>query len=292
MTNPVYGDNFADPFVLAVGEAFLAFATNGPLGNVQTLRSTDLVSWERVGDALPALPGWTAPGRVWAPEVIAHDNQYLLYYTSADPATGHQAVGVATADRAEGPYVDKSLSPLLSQAAEGGSIDASPFRDPAGALWLYWKNDGNAIGVDTWIYVQRLSADGLTLEGPSYRLIKQDLPWEGALVEAPYVVERHGLFHLFYSANAFDKPEYAVGHATGPSPTGPFTKSGAPILTSPAGPGHNMVLTAFTRDWFVHHAWDPTQVGTDPRGRTMHITQLTWSGDTPVVTSHPPPSAG
>ena len=275
----VYAGNFADPFVLAVGDVFYAFATNGPLGNVQTLRSTDLQSWEPVGDALPTLPAWTTPGRVWAPEVVAHGpDRYVMYYTSADPATGHQAVGVAVATTPEGPYVDKSIHPLISQADEGGSIDASPFRN-----YLYWKNDGNATGVDTWIYAQQLSPDGLTLVGPSHRLIKQTLPWEGALVEAPYVLERNGLFHLFYSANAFDRPEYAVGHAVGPTPLGPFTKSGAPILAGPGGPGHNMVLTVNGHDHFVYHAWDPTQVGTDPRGRTMHIAELTWNGDHPII---------
>ena len=143
-------------------------------------------------------------------------------------------------------------------------------------------NDGNAIGVDTWIYVSELSADGLSLTGPVHRLIKQDLEWEGALVEAPYMVERNGKFHLFYSANAFDTASYAVGHALCESPTGPCTKSGDPILASSAdaaGHGHNMVLG----NWFVYHAWDPAAVGTDPKGRTMWLSELTWSGDPPVV---------
>ncbi|MEU4288426.1 glycoside hydrolase family 43 protein [Kribbella sp. NPDC026596] len=286
-SNPVYGNNFADPFVVAVDNMYYAFATNGALGNVQTLRSPDLVSWDEVGDALPVLPSWTSPGRVWAPEVAVHAaDRYVMYYTSRDDASDRQAVGVAVASGPEGPYVDKSAQPLISQVDEGGSIDASPFQDSTGRRWLYWKNDGNAIGVDTWIYVSELSADGLTLTGPVHRLIKQDLEWEGNLVEAPYMVERNGKFHLFYSGNAFDKATYAVGHALCESPTGPCTKSGAPILyTSPdaAGPGHNMVLHAADHDWFIYHAWNPTQVGTDPHGRTMWLSELTWSGDVPVV---------
>ena len=282
-SNPVYDGSFADPQIIAVGNDYYAFATNGPLGNVQTLTSRDLVSWETVGDALPSLPEWTAPGRVWAPEVAVHaPDRYVMYYTSRDVAADRQAVGVAVASTPTGPYVDKSMKPLISQDAEGGSIDASPFQDSTGRRWLYWKNDGNAIGADTWIYASELSADGLTLTGPVHRLIKQDLPWEGNLVEAPYMVERDGKFHLFYSGNAFDKASYAVGHALCESPTGPCVKSGAPILsTSPdaAGPGHNMVLG----DWFVYHAWDPSQVGTDPRGRTMWLSHLTWNGDTPIV---------
>jgi beta-xylosidase len=277
----VYDGNFADPQIIAVGNEYYAFATNGPLGNVQTLTSHDLVSWEVVGDALPSLPGWTVPGRVWAPEVAVHAaDRYVMYYTSR--AADRQAVGVAVASTPTGPYVDKSMNPLISQVDEGGSIDASPFQDSTGRRWLYWKNDGNAIGVDTWIYVSELSADGLTLTGPMHRMIKQDLPWEGNLVEAPYMVERNGKFHLFYSGNAFDQATYAVGHALCESPIGPCVKTGDPILSSSSdasGPGHNMVLG----DWFVYHAWDPAQVGTDPKGRTMWLSRLTWEGDTPVV---------
>ncbi len=286
-TNPVYDQNFADPQVIAVDNGYVAFATNGALGNVQTLKSADLVSWEQVGDALPSLPTWTTPGKVWAPEVAVHAaDRYVMYYTTADDASGRQCVGVAVASAATGPYVDKSLKPLICQSDEGGSIDASPFQDSSGKRWLYWKNDGNAIGVDTWIYVSELSPDGLSLVGPTRRLIKQDLPWEGNLVEAPYMVDRNGKFHLFYSANAYDKETYAVGHALCSTPTGPCTKSGDPILaTTPdaAGPGHNMVLVKDNRYWFIYHAWDPAAVGVDPPGRTMWLSELTWTADTPAV---------
>jgi beta-xylosidase len=270
-----------------VDNGYVAFATNGTLGNVQTLKSADLVSWEQIGDALPSLPAWTTPGKVWAPEVAVHaPDRYVMYYTTSDDASGRQCIGVAVADAATGPYVDKSPKPLICQVDEGGSIDASPFQDSAGKRWLYWKNDGNAIGVDTWIYVSELSPDGLTLVGPARRLIKQALPWEGDLVEAPYLVERNGEFHLFYSANAYDKSSYAVGHALCTSPTGPCVKSGDPILVSSedaAGPGHNMVLVKDNRYWFVYHAWDPAAVGVDPPGRSMWLSELTWTGDTPVV---------
>lgn len=286
-TNPVYDGGFADPQVIATTGGYYAFATNGPLGNVQTLRSNDLVSWDQVGDALPQLPDWSSAGKVWAPEVAMHaQDRYVMYYTTSHDASGRQCVGVAVAGKPEGPYVDKSAKPFVCQPDEGGSIDASPFMDSTGKRWLYWKNDGNAVGKDTWIYVSRLSSDGLELVGDPVRLFKQDLPWEGNLVEAPYMVERNGKFHLFYSANAFDRAEYAVGHALCESPAGPCRKSGDPVLSSSddaAGPGHNMVLQKDGRYWFVYHAWDPAGVGVDPPGRTMWLSELTWDGDKPVV---------
>jgi beta-xylosidase len=287
--NPVYDANFADPFVLGVGGEYFAFATNGPLGNVQTLRSPDLIHWEQIGDALPKLPSWSTAGKVWAPEVAMHGpDRFLMYYTTADDRSGRQCVSLAVASRPEGPYVDQSRAPLICQPDEGGSIDASPFVDAAGHRYLYWKNDGNAIGIDTWIYGSRLSPDGMRLIGERIRLFKQDLPWEGHLVEAPFMLERDGILHMFYSANAFDKAEYAVGHAVCQTALGPCKKSGDPLLVSSddaAGPGHNMVIRDKDgRYWFVYHAWDPALVGVDPPGRTMWLSELTWTGDTPVVT--------
>lgn len=286
-TNPVYDQNFADPFVLATGDGYLAFSTNGPVGKIQTLRSSDLVEWEQVGDALPQLPSWSTPGKVWAPEVAKHAaDRYLLYYTTAHDASDRQCVSVAVASKPEGPYLDDSTEPLICQPDEGGSIDASPFADADGTRYLYWKNDGNAIGVDTWIYAQKLTPDGLKLTGERHKLFKQDLPWEGDLVEAPFMLLRDGKYHIFYSANAYDKADYAVGHAACDSAIGPCHKSGDPVLSTTddaAGPGHNMVLEKDSRYWFVYHAWDPAAVGVDPPGRTMWISELTWDGDKPVV---------
>ena len=38
--------------------------------------------------------------------------------------------------------------------------------------YLLWKNDGNAIGKPTYIYLQRLSADGMSLAGNAVALIR------------------------------------------------------------------------------------------------------------------------
>jgi beta-xylosidase len=186
-----------------------------------------------------------------------------------------------------GPFVDESTEPLICQADEGGSIDASPFTDADGTRYLLWKNDGNAIGVDTWIYAQPLSADGLSLVGEPVRLMKQDQPWEGNLVEAPFLWLRDGTYYLFYSANAFDRAEYAVGYAVCEGPLGPCTKpSSEPILASTddaAGPGHCVLIEKDGRTWMVHHAWPPESVGSALPGRTMWLTEVTWEDGVPVL---------
>ena len=56
---------------------------------------------------------------------------------------------------------------LLSEAAEPYSVPRVCV-----ARYLVWKNDGNAIGKPTHIYLQRLSADGLSLAGAAISLIR------------------------------------------------------------------------------------------------------------------------
>ena len=66
VTDPIYPVDFPDPSVVRVGATTYAYATNGPGGNVQVIRSGDLRSWARLPDALPRLPSNRATRRNWS----------------------------------------------------------------------------------------------------------------------------------------------------------------------------------------------------------------------------------
>jgi beta-xylosidase len=286
--NPVYPGDSPDPQAIKVGETWYLFHTNAAGRNVPVLTSPNLVDWTPAGDALPVLPGWADAGRTWAPEVIAlAPDRFVLYYTVAARRAGRQCISRAVADRPGGPYRDDSTAPLICQPDEGGSIDASPFRDTDGTLYLLWKNDGNAIGVDTWLYVQRLSADGLQLTGEATRLIRQTEPWEGQVIEGPFFWRHDGRLLLFYAANAYDTANYAEGYAVCESPFGPCVKAPEnPILRStPAasGPGHASMLTNNGRTWLLYHAWPPGREGSTEPGRQLWLDEVTWDAGRPQI---------
>jgi beta-xylosidase len=287
-TNPVYPENFPDPHAIKVGDEFVVYATNSVVGNVPAMRSRDLVDWTVIGDTMPEIGAWARTGKTWAPEVLPlAEDRYVLYYTADSTEAGRQCVGRAVATRPEGPFVDESDRPLICQAAEGGSIDASPFRDDDGTLYLYWKNDGNAVGRDTWIWVQRLSPDGTALVGEPERLFRQDALWEGRVVEAPFMWRRDGRYYLFYSANAYDSDAYAVGYAECESPVGPCRKAAEnPILSTrgtAAGPGHMCLVTRHGRTWMLYHAWMSDAIGSVMPGRPMWLDEVVWTDGRPVV---------
>jgi hypothetical protein len=282
-TNPVAAGNFPDPGAIEVGGTYYAYATNGNNRNVQAMRSTDLVHWTTLPDALPALPSWARAGRTWAPDVLETSaGQYVLYYTAWSAATDRQAIGVATAPGPAGPFTPAGTAPLVSQANLGGAIDPSVFTDADGTHYLLWKNDGNSVGADTFLYAQRLSSDGLSLVGPPAPLIHQDQPWEGSVVEAPVVWARGGKYYLFYSANFFGDGSYATGYAVSNSLFGPYAKPAGPFLqTGPGvvGPGGPEIIEGPDGDpWMLYHTWNGAVTS-----RNLDVDKLGWDGDVPVL---------
>ncbi|NES30599.1 family 43 glycosylhydrolase [Micromonospora terminaliae] len=296
-TNPVIRTDAPDPQAIRVGDTWYLFHTNSGGRNVPVLTSPDLVGWTEAGDALPELPAWADAGKTWAPEVIQlAPDRFALYYTVADRDSGRQCLGRAVASTPLGPYRDDAEGPLVCQAELGGSIDASPYRDTDGSLWLLWKNDGNAIGVDTWLWSQRLSPDGLRLVGTPTKLLKQTEPWEGTLIEGPFFHRHDGKLLLFFAANAYDRDTYAEGYAVCESPTGPCVKAAEnPLLKSNAvasGPGHASMVEKDGRTWLLYHAWRPGQEGSTDPGRQVWLDEVVWTDGRPVVkgpTAEPQP---
>lgn len=296
----VLREDFPDPFLLAVKGGYLAYATNSAERriNVQLATSPDLKTWQLVDrDAMPVLPPWARPGYTWAPEVLAVDRHYNLYFTARDRRSGLQCVGVASANDPQGPFTSQAIEPLVCQRDLGGSIDPSPFRDADGATYLLFKNDGNnpRANLPTTIWAQRLTPDGLALTGAATPLLSNTAAWEGRVIEAPTMLRLHGRYVLLFSANDYGwqrwqaQSHYAMGYTVCASVTGPCRPAPEkPLLASQAsgpggclsGPGHQAVLQQGDRLILAYHAWDATRAcGPATDRRLLHIGELYWHGE-------------
>jgi beta-xylosidase len=304
---PVLETDFPDPFVLLAGGTFYAYATNTDHGerNVQLASSANLADWSLVKDsdgkprdAMPELPPWAKRGWTWAPEVMKTGGGYLLYFTAKEKKTGLQCVGVAASADPRGPFTSDAAEPLVCQRDLGGTIDSSPFRDSDGKLYLYFKNDGNAVHKPVQIWVQPLAADGLSVSGEAVALLKPDAAWEGSVIEAPSMARIGDSYALFYSANDFAWPEsmrlspYGIGYATCRTPQGPCTDApDNPLLHSfnasvgcLSGPGHQALFQVGPRWFIAFHAWSasPNCHPLDWK-RFLYVAPLIWKDGKPAV---------
>lgn len=285
--------DFADPTILLVNGVYYAYATNAYGMHIQVTHSTDLVHWTPLLDALPTLPSWASAsgGMVWAPGVIETSAGFVMYYTAREASSGRQCIGIATSGSADGPFHDGSTRPFICQRGLGGTIDASPFRSGS-SLYLYFKSDGNCCGITTYIWGQRLSADGLHLTGQPVALLMNNEPWEGAVVEGPSMFEHNGHDYLFFSGNDYGTTRYAVGYAECQSPLGPCEQSPTnPILASSgagmsalAGPGGEDVFTSSSgQTLMAFHSWNITSSGGLGDSRYMLIAPIEWHNGQPSV---------
>lgn len=285
---------------MRVDDVYYGYATNTEGSNLPVIRSPDLVTWERLRDGMPALPPWAKPnfGNTWAPGVIEIGDQFVLYFVARDKVSDRQCIGVAAAATPEGPFSPQSAEPFICQSDLGGSIDPYPFLDDDGQLYIYWKNDGNCCGKPVDLWVQRLSDDGLALEGDPVALVRRDQAWEIPLIENPAAVKHDDAYYLFYSANWWESDRYAVGYAVCETVVGPCVKPlDGPIFESAgpvAGPGGEAFVTDVAGNlWMAYHAWTQGRVGYPTGVRSLRIDPVTFDAEgNPLVigpTSDPQP---
>ncbi|MDQ3279396.1 MAG: family 43 glycosylhydrolase, partial [Bacteroidota bacterium] len=215
------------------------------------------VKWDLEGHIFNGLPPW-ADYYFWAPE-ITYDNGKVYVYYSAHKKDGNLCVGIASADKPEGPYKDHG--PIICQ--EVGSIDAFPMRDENGKLHMIWKEDANSVGKPTPIWIQELNEERTALVGERKELFRNTEPWEANLVEGVSMVKHGEYFYAFYAAAGCCGAActYGTGVARSKSLLGPWEKYNRnPLITSNDKwrcPGHGTPVERDGRYYFLYHAYDP-----------------------------------
>jgi arabinan endo-1,5-alpha-L-arabinosidase len=275
--NPIIRDEQCpDPSVRQWGANYFMVCTGPTFGgdrNAFKLRwSHDLVHWHDIGHVFEngAHPKWAhAPqdsmGWYWAPEINRINDKWHVVFAASDKnKCDSMAIGVATADKLEGPWTvsDEPLvstsdgsegrvmphacgAPIRNSDETGGRIDPTIVRFN-GQLYLYYVHQPEFIRVvqldPTGTKVIPGTSKQLMLE--SGKQFRATLGWERTTVEGVEAHVENGQIYLLYSGASTWDGSYAVGVARSKSPYGPFEKKGAPILsTRPGsglvGPGHS-----------------------------------------------------
>jgi len=247
----------ADPTIFPYKNKFYLYGTvEGNAGNGFLVHvSDDLKSWrlssENGGYALKRGDAFGRSG-FWAPQVFTHKGKFYMAYTA------NEQLAIAESDSPLGPFIQKKKDSLTSA---GKQIDPFVFMDDDGKMYLYHVRltHGNRI------FVAEMHDDLSGIKPETLReCISAADGWENTkaaswpVTEGPTVVKRGKIYYLFYSANDFRNPDYAVGYATSSSPLGPWKKyQGNPILVRTMlgihGTGHGDLLQVGDQWYYVFH---------------------------------------
>lgn len=279
--NPFVDGWYADPDVAIYDNEYWVFPTSSRPYEEQTyldaFSSPDLVNWTKHSNVLTIGNVSWAHKAVWAPAPIARNGKYYLYFAANDIQSNAElgGIGVAVADKPEGPYVDAIGKPLISQFVNGAQpIDQDVFIDSDGRAYMYYGGWGHS-------NVVRLNDDMISLatlaDGTTYKEITPQ-----NYVEGPQMFKRAGKYYLMWSEGGWTGPNYAVSYAMSDSPTGPFTRIDRVLSQDPAvarGSGHNSVLNIPGTDlWYIFYHRRPLSL-TDANQRQVSYDRMYFNAD-------------
>ena len=265
VNNPVFPGLYADPEVLysqQTGKYYIFPTTDGAYQwhnyDFHCFSSEDFKTWKDEGVILDLRNLSWGKEYAWAPCIIERKegNGYKYYYYFV----ANKAVGVAVADKPEGPYKDALGKPMLSQEelnTPNQVIDPDVFQDPkTGKYYLYWGN--------SYLWMAELNDDMVSLKpGTMHELIPRSRIGEYHYLEGTYVFERNGLYYFMWSENITRSSYYRVRYLISDSPT-EFIRDGQPakveetivIQQDPSkqifGTGHHAVINIpGTDEWYI-----------------------------------------
>jgi arabinan endo-1,5-alpha-L-arabinosidase len=280
--NPVVARSLPDPTIIKAPDGRFRLYATEDTRNTPVYISSNLVDWTFAGTAFTdeTRPDFEPRGGIWAPDINLIDGKYVLYYSmSVWGGEWTCGIGVATADKPEGPFTDVGKIFRSNEIDVQNSID--PFYiEHEGAKYLFW-------GSFRGLYAIELADDGLSVKpGAEKRRIA------GTAFEGIYIHKREGHYYMFASVGSCCRGvestyRLVVGRST--SIFGPYTdKTGKDMMDNGysvvidknsrfVGNGHcsEIVSDDAGNDWILYHGVDVA----NPRGRVLMLDRVRWDSD-------------
>ena len=289
--NPVIRDQFsADPTARVFNGKVYLYPSHDifpPAGQRQdwfcmedyhVFSSENLTNWQDHGVIVTQnkVP-WVRPDSysMWAPDCIEHNGKYYFYFPSSPKNGGGFGVGVAVADRPEGPFIPEAepikgifgIDPCVLQASDGNA-------------YIFW---GNGRCAKLKPNMKELADDNprekvkfgnREVEMIGVHCLK-DLPNRQA--EGPFAFEYNGNYYLTYPY-VREKTE-VLGYAMSKNPMGPYEYKGLIMQEHENGcwTNHHSIVN-FKGQWYLfyhHNDFSPR----DDKRRSVCIEKLFFNAD-------------
>ncbi|MDP4098744.1 glycoside hydrolase family 43 protein [Paenibacillus sp. P96] len=243
-----------DPSVIKSGDAFYLFGSH-----LASAKTKDLMNWQQISTVVdnnnPLIPNvfeelretfeWAQSNTLWAADVIQlKDGKYYMYYNACKGDSPRSAMGIAVADRPEGPYKDTGIilkSGMWDEISEDGTIydatihpnvvDPDVFFDKNGKLWMVYGSYSGGIFI-----MEMNPKTGKPLPGQGYG--KKLLGGNHSRIEAPYIVynPKTDYYYLYLSFGGLDAVGgYNIRVARSKNPDGPYVDSAGKDMINAKG---------------------------------------------------------
>lgn len=210
---------------------------------------------------------WVRPDSysMWAPDCVFKNGKYYFFFPSTPKEGRGFAIGVATADKPEGPFVCEP-EPI----AGVGGIDPCVLIDDDGKAYLYWSGMGIR-GARLKDSMKELDADeprGQIMEG---------LP-EG-FKEGPFAFKQGGHYYLTFPWVRKEKGTETLAYAMSDNPLGPWQFKGIIMAEHASGcwTNHHSIVK-FKDQWYLFYHHNDYSPSMDKR-RSVRIERLSFNAD-------------
>ncbi|KAK7959386.1 uncharacterized protein PG986_004240 [Apiospora aurea] len=275
---------YADPDTEFYEGQYWVFPTSSYAYAEQTyldaFSSPDLVNWTKHPNILTTKDVKWATEAVWAPAPIARNGKYYLYFSANDIQEDEDAegtkvggIGVAVADRPEGPYVDAIGAPLIGHYYNGAQpIDQDVFIDDDGQAYIYYGGHSHANVAklnEDMISIGQLDGGNSSANGTAAAAQYKEITPEN-YTEGSQMMKRNGTYYFMWSEGGWGGPDYSVSYAMADSPLGPFERKAKILQQDDAvatGSGHHGVIHVPETDiyYIVYHRRPLSETGRDHR---------------------------
>lgn len=267
--NPVFPGWYADPEGIVFNKQYWIYPTFSAPYNKQVFfdafSSPDLIKWTKHSRILDTSAIKWAKRAMWAPSIIEKDKKYYLFFGANDIQKDSElgGIGVAVADKPQGPYKDHLGKPLIDKFHNKAQpIDQFVFHDKDGQYYLIYGG---------WRHcnIAKLNKDFTGFlpfeDGSTFKEITPE-----KYVEGPFMFIKDGKYYFMWSEGGWTGPDYSVAYAIADSPLGPFKRIDK-ILQQDAsiakGAGHHSVISVPKDNaWYiVYHRRPLTETGANSR---------------------------
>ena len=266
--------------------------------------SKDLVNWEYKGVAFKVnrttVPWAGGDTSAWAAQVLKHNDKYYLYYCTWGNSTykGYQCIGVAVADKPEGPFTNVSTVPMINgytmtteNSSAWNDIDPTGWieTDAEGNehIYLNWGNSVNytcELNQDM-ISVKDISGDGKITSADIVTTSFNGL--EGVYTEAPSLYRRMGAdgkytgkYYMFFAKDWREQWAYAT---TDDIMSGSWDYGNLMMTANAtANTSHGSVFDFKGKTYFVYH--NGALAGGSGFRRVANIQEVVFNADGSIST--------